>query len=205
MGRQRTTSVALEPEQAFHFNSGDLEDGNDGKEIVGIGRGDGSWRLELYSALDVEVSGHSRDLELGNADKGISGGIGQGTGSWRIELTGNDDITVLAYIRTPDGFLTSMHDKVRGGSSDGVYRYEVPIFNPGSNRNQESMLRLVNEGNRTARVTISGKDDAGRPAAGGGTVVFSVPALAARTITAGQLESGDDLAGALGMDRASGG
>ena len=60
MGRERTTSVVLEPEQAVHFNSGDLEHGNDGKGIVGIGRSSGSWRLEFYSALDIEVSGHLR-------------------------------------------------------------------------------------------------------------------------------------------------
>ena len=141
---------------------------------------------------------NSQDLELGNVDKGISGGVGQGTGSWRLELTGNDYIAVLSYVRTPDGFLTSMHDKVRGGYSGGVYRYEVRTFNPGTNRNQESMLRLVNEGNRPARVAITGKDDAGQPAAGGGKVMFSVPALSARAMTASQLESGEDLAGALG-------
>lgn len=396
-GRVGTTSLPLESGRAVHFNSGDLEGGNDGKGIVGVGQGEGSWRLELYSSLDVEVSGHlrtrdgfltamgsiapwtgegylvatfnpgrnsrqasslrlanpgsetaevviegiddagqesgtvrlsvapgtartlgaaqlesgegvdgslgegtgkwrlmigsephlevmsllasptghltnlstapsseipsgdgrkrhrvflfpaaaetregfarvvnrgrdeasiridayddegnvhgpatlvvnagqtahfnSRDLELGNVDKGLSEGVGQGTGSWRLELTGGDDMAVLSYIRTPDGFLTSMHDKARGGYQDGAYRYGVAIFNPGSNRNQESRLRLVNEGNRPARVTITGKDDAGRLGAGGGNVMFSVPAFAARSISAGQLESGEDLAGALG-------
>ena len=39
-------------------------------------------------------------------------GIGAGTGNWRLELTTAQDIDVGAFIRTADGFLTSMHDLV---------------------------------------------------------------------------------------------
>ena len=44
-----------------HFNSGDLEDGNPGKGIqTGIGRGEGDWRLNIVSTLDLDVLGYMR-------------------------------------------------------------------------------------------------------------------------------------------------
>lgn len=52
----------------------------------------------------------SDDLESGNEDKGLSGRTGAGEGDWRLELASGADIEVLSYIRTTDGFLTSMHD-----------------------------------------------------------------------------------------------
>ncbi|MXY56926.1 MAG: hypothetical protein F4Y41_11100 [Gammaproteobacteria bacterium] len=95
-------------------------------------------------------------------------------------------------MRTEDGFLTSMHDTVPG--TDGIHR--VPIFNPGSNRNQVSRLRLVNTGDEAAAVTISGVDDAGR---GSGTVRLSLPGGKVHTVTAEALEAGaDGMDGGLG-------
>ena len=63
-------------------------------------------------SLDAGQTRHfnSDDLEAGNAGKGLSGSTGAGRGDWRLELTSNLDIQVLAYIRTRDGFVTSMHD-----------------------------------------------------------------------------------------------
>ena len=69
---------------------------------------------------------NSKDLEGGNIGKGLSRGIGSGDADWRLELRGND-VEVLTYMRTNDGFLTSLHDVVPAGI-DG---YSVPIFNPG--------------------------------------------------------------------------
>ena len=97
------------------------------------------------------------------------------------------DIEPLAYIRTTDGFLTSMHDLV---AEDASGRYRVPLFNPGSNRNQQSRLRLINAGDSNVDVTISGLDDDGMPPPNG-NVLLTVPAGEARMITAQQLESGD--------------
>ena len=75
---------------------------------------------------------NSDDLERGNADKGLSKGIGPGTeGDWRLELTSALDIEALAYIRTDDGFLTSMHDVAPSGATT----HRVVVFNPGSNTN----------------------------------------------------------------------
>ena len=145
--------------------------------------------------MDAEETVHfnSNDLETGAAGKGLSGSTGAGEGDWRLRLTSDLDLDVLAYIRTEDGFLTSMHDTVP--LTAGVYR--VPIFNPGSNRNQMSLLRLVNTGDEPAEVTIRGVDDTGRGS--DGTVRLTVAAGKARTVTAQALESGaDDMDGALG-------
>ncbi len=136
---------------------------------------------------------NSGDLEHGNAGKGLTGGTGPGEGDWRLVLTSDVDIDVLAYIRTPDGFLTSMHD-VAPHAGD-VHR--VAVFNPGSNRNQQSLLRLVNPGDRAVQVAVAGID--GNGVAGEGEVGLAVPAGGARTVSAFELESGGaGLDGALG-------
>ena len=147
----------------------------------------------LQMDADETVHFNSDDLEVGNPDKGLSGSTGAGEGDWRLVLTSELELTVLAYMRTADGFLTSMHDTVP--ATDGVHH--VPIFNPGSNRNQVSQLRLINAGDEVAQVTISGVDDTGQASAG--RVRLSLPAGKVRTVTAQALEAGaDDLDGALG-------
>ena len=149
--------------------------------------------VTLSIGAGATVHFNSNDLELGNAAKGLSGSTGAGVGDWRLVLSSELDILVLAYIRTTDRFLTSMHDVAP--RLEGVHR--VAIFNPGNNPNQVSGLRLVNPGLEDAEVTITGIDDAG--ASPGSAVVVTVPAGASRTILAAELESGGDgLRGALG-------
>ena len=151
-------------------------------------------------SLDAGATVHfnSDDLEQGNAAKGLSGGVGNGFGDWRLEVwTGLDVVGPLAYARTRDGFLTSLHDLVRGRGGE-QRRYRVPVFNPASNRNQRSQLRLVNPTPRDAAVTIAGIDDRGRPGPLG-EVSFMLPAGRSRTVDAEQLETGHrELTGQLG-------
>ena len=136
---------------------------------------------------------NSGDLEQGNANKGLSAGTGSGNGDWRLTLTSDLNIETLAYIRTGDGFLTSMHDVAPSSGN----RSRVAIFNPGSNRNQVSLLRLINPGSESVDVSVQGIDDKGQPA--GDVVRLSVPANAARTVSAADLESGGEgLEGSLG-------
>ena len=136
---------------------------------------------------------NSHDLEQGNDDKGLSGGIGAGEGDWLLELTSDLDIEVLSYIRAAGGFLTSMHDVIPGARP----RHRVAIFNPGSNRSQESLLRIVAPGPEAADVTIVGTDDVGVP--GAGPVSLTIPAGRSRTVGAWELESsGEGLTGMLG-------
>ena len=72
-------------------------------------------------------------------------------------------------------------------ASDG--RREVVFFNPASNDQRVSMLRLVNPADAPARITISGLDDRGA-APPDGDVTLTLPAGAATSITAQQLEAG---------------
>ena len=88
--------------------------------------------------------------------------------------------------------MTAMHDTVP--DRDGAHR--VAIFNPGSNADQVSRLRLVNPGNGDAVATIAGIDDSG--AAPGTAVAVEIPAADALTLTASELESGTGLDGELG-------
>ena len=148
--------------------------------------------VTLIIGAGEAVHFNSDDLEEGNPDKGLSGGVGDGTGDWRLELASTLDLRVLGYIRTDDGFVTSMHDLVP--RTDGTYR--VVFFNPGSNTSQVSRLRLVNPGAEAATVTIEGIDDDGLSP--GETVMVEVPAGAAETLTAQALESGEGLSSALG-------
>ena len=145
---------------------------------------------------------NSGDVENGKSDKNLSGGLGAPSmGNWRLHLESEQDIEPLAYIRTrPDGFLTSMS----AVAPEGRMRHRVSIFNPASNFNQRSWLRLVNLSDTAANVTISGVDDAGVPAPGG-AVRLSLPASQARAVDAEALERGaSDLTGSFG-DKETGG
>ena len=158
-----------------------------GEVRVGAGDADGR-RDPLTLAIGAGETRHfnSTDLEQGNPDKGLSGGVGAGRGDWRLELSSELDIEVAAYVRTADGFLTSMHDVAPAEDN----RHRVPIFNPGNNANQVSLLRIFNPTAGTAAVSIAGVDDDGESPGGG--VDASVPPGAVRTFTAAELESGGD-------------
>ena len=137
---------------------------------------------------------NSTDLEMGEPRKGLSGSAGEGQGAWRLELSTALDAEVLAYMRTARGFLTTLHET----AAPAGRAHEVVFFNPASNSNQVSRLRVVNAGDAPAEVTVAGRDDNGAEAPGG-VVSFPVPAASAVTVTAAQLENGDAaLAGALG-------
>ena len=143
-------------------------------------------------SLDAKLTRHfiSRELEQGVNQQltGLSGGVGNGSGNWRLELATELDIEALAYIRTEGGFVASVH-AVAAETEQGLMRYHVPFFNPASNENQVSSLRLINPGNGAARVMITGVDDRGN-APPGGSVSLTLGGGAARTLTAEQLEEG---------------
>lgn len=127
---------------------------------------------------------NSRDIAIGNAAKGITGGVGESEVDWRLEISADVAIEPLAYIRTPDGFVTSMHDHAPLANE----RHEVVTFNPASNVNQVSRLRVINPGAGDAAVTINGVDDSG--ASGAASVTLAVSAGRAVTLTAPDLENG---------------
>ena len=155
----------------------------------------------VHGPLTLAIGGgetlhfNSGDLEEGNPDKGLTGSTGSGEGDWRLDVTSDLNVEVLAYIRTQDGFLTAMHDLVPE-TGDG---YRAATFNPGRNVDQVSRLRLINPGDTDATVTVYGIDDDGTRS---GDVVVVVPAGAAQTYSATQLENGGDgLTGQMGTGK----
>ena len=106
---------------------------------------------------------NARDLERGNASKGLSGRLGNGRGNWRLELSTALDIEPSAYVRTAGGFLSAMHAVARTArNARGGIVHHVPIFNPASERLQRSWLRVVNRSARRVTVTVTARDDAGK-------------------------------------------
>lgn len=137
-----------------------------------------------------------QDLESGNLEKGLLGSLGDGMGLWRLEIFSDVEIKVMNLIRTSDGFLTNLGDVVP--DSDQINR--VFFFNPGSNTNQQSFLRIVNPSDQAATVSISGVDDSGNEAPGGNVTLELLP-QSGRLISSEQLETGGldlGLTGALG-------
>ncbi|MDE0421722.1 MAG: hypothetical protein OXK76_12670 [Gammaproteobacteria bacterium] len=157
--------------------------------------------ITLAVAAEETVHFNSDDLEDGGAgaeEKGLSGSTGAPMGGdWRLKMTTSLDIEVLAYIRHTDGFLTSMTDIAPAGAGR---RYRVAVFNPGSNINQASRLRLINPGHGDAHVEIVGVDDDG--VSPGDTVEVTVGEGRSVTLSAADLEEGGtDFDGALGDGR----
>ena len=146
--------------------------------------------ISLSLGAKETVHFNSEDLERGNRSKGLPSGVGSGDGDWRLELDTELDIEPLGYVRTSDGFVTSMHDIVTGrGSACSPTDIHVPIFNPASNRSQRSWLRLINPTDRDIKVTVRGEDDEGETPPEG-NVRLELPAGAARALRAQELESG---------------
>lgn len=125
---------------------------------------------------------NSDDLEDGNSALGITA-IGAGTGDWRLAVESVLPLEVLAYVRTADGFLTSMDDRAR---QPGL-RHLVPTFNPATAVNRVSKLRVVNTADAPATVDIVGVDDRGMESE---EVRIAVAANAAVTLTSQELEAG---------------
>ena len=134
--------------------------------------------LGLKLAARNSVHFNSQDLEAGNPSLGLFGRAGTGNGNWRLEFESGADIEVLAYVRTQDGFLTSMHD-LAPRTPDGLY---VAAFNPAQNQNQRSSLRLMNTGRETEHVIIKGIDDEGLSP--GGLVRLTLRYGTSKTLTA---------------------
>ena len=154
--------------------------------------GDVSLKLGARQSLEFSAT----DLEQGDADMRLMGYLGNGSGRWRLDVSSDPQISVMSYVLTSTGFLTNMSEVVGAAS----YRNTVWIFNPGSNSNQASRLRVINNGQDDAAVTITGIDDAGT-AGPGSDLTFNLPYNSVKEITAAELENGSSekgLAGGIG-------
>ncbi len=169
--------------------------------------GDLMLTLEANQARQITA----RDMEAGNLSKDLLGLLGEGSGRWILgvrNLDGNLDGTldelgdldafqVMSLVRTPDGFLTNLSRTV----PDAAGVSEVYFFNPASNLDQRSSLRVMNNGASQSAISIAAVDDAGNPAPGG-NISFNLGANAALVISAQDLENGNaslGLVGALGQ------
>ena len=154
----------------------------------------GDLTFELGANAATQLT--TKDLENGNLDKGLNGMLGLGDGRWVLTVSAEFDLTVMSLVRTPSGFLTNLSST----TPVEVDVNQVWIFNPASNTNQRSSLRLVNMSGAQGSVTISGIDDAGNSAPDG-EVTFYIPAGSAMAISAIDLENGNadlGLVGSLG-------
>ena len=131
--------VALEARQTRHFNSNDLESNPDSKAFLQTADG------MPFMGVGAPAAGSQWRLML-EADDAI----------------GDGNIEALEYVRTRNGFLTTMLDSAREREMEGgMMMYQVRIFNPGSNTRQRSSLYLINNANADASVTVTGVDDHG--------------------------------------------
>ena len=65
--RYGPVTLAIGAERTAYFTATDLELGNAAKGLpAGVGYGDGDWRLELRSALDLDVSAYVRARDVGH-------------------------------------------------------------------------------------------------------------------------------------------
>ena len=162
---------------------------------AGVRSGPATFTLNASAAAEFTAA----ELQSGNAARGLDGGIGAAAGDARLVIETDLDIVPLAFVRAADGTLSAMNETVRATAAQaGRYRYDVPVFNPAADAVQASRLRLINPGDTAAAVTIAGLDDGGA-AASGGEVTLTLPAGAARTLDAPQIEAGGaGLTGRLG-------
>lgn len=149
-------------------------------------------------AVDVAPFGAvqllSSDLEQGNPDKGLTGAFGSGQGRWQINMTPSARVETQSLLRVPGGFLTNL-----SASAPRESRFEARlwIFNPGSNDQQRSILRLINRSDAAGAALIEAIDDAGQPAPGGSVFVDLAP-RAAVELDALELETGSAASGFMG-------
>ena len=163
-----------------------------------------------YAPIQLSISAgealhfNSHDLQNGNEGKGLPyRGLGPPQGMWRLQFETDLDISVLSYMRSSDGFLTSLDSVLPVGGKQDAWipndnRYSVRLFNPGSNQNQRSLLRFINTNNYVpVFVSIRGVDDKGISS---GEVSFTIPARSTKILSAEDLETGrsEGLRGSLG-------
>ena len=156
----------------------------------------GASQLTLTIAAGASQQLNSDDIEDGNAGKGLTGALGDGFGNWRLAIVSDLDIEISGFIRTTDGFLTQVDAVV---ADEFGTTHNIPIFNPASNTNQVSKLRIINTSNINNTFIVSGVDDSG--ANSDSNVSFTLSSLSSVELTSQDLENGNagiGLSGALG-------
>ena len=141
---------------------------------------------------------NSRDLEVGNTEKGCTGS-GRGSGDWTLEfLSDVSSLDLYVYARALDGsgFLNSLAGTAREVVTNQGYWYFLPIVNPASNLGSRSAVRITNLGPAWAsNVRIVGFDrDGGEyPWTGATYLARSLAPNQTLSFTSQDLERGNSL------------
>jgi hypothetical protein len=148
-----------------------------------------------FSVSPLETIGiNSEDLEYGNESKGLTGFFNSGVGNWRVIASSTEEIVTTSYLRTSEGFTTIMGGVVP--NSNGI-NHVIQTFNPASNINQVSKLRIVNTSTNTNTISIAGIDDDGN--AGTGTATITLGPEESTIITSQDIENGlNEVSGGIG-------
>ena len=160
---------------------------------LGVTTGIATLSIAAHSAVQLS----STDLEMGNVDKGLAEGLDIEEGILRLSFESDLIIEVLSYIKVTGSLFTSMNEIVMS-NEEGTY-HRIDFFNPASNISKASILRLINNTDENAEVTITGIDDNGESP--GSVIHLSIPANTVKMFTAKDLESGngeDIISGSLG-------
>jgi T5SS/PEP-CTERM-associated repeat protein/autotransporter-associated beta strand protein len=134
------------------------------------------------------------DLEQGNPAKGLTGAFGSGEGRWQINATPQARVEAQSLLRVPGGFLTNLS---ASAPRESQFEARLWIFNPGSNDQQRSILRLINRSDTSGVALIEAVDDLGQPAPGGSISVDLAPRTAVE-LDALELEVGNPAKGLIG-------
>ena len=133
-----------------------------------------------------------QDLQQGNPAKGLAAGFGPPReGDWRLAITSALNLRVHAHVRVDGRVFASAHERVPKVAGER----RLALFQP-ADAAHPSRLRLINPGTEPATVRVRGVDDSG--ATPGEEAHVRLPPGHARTITAGALENGEGVTGALG-------
>ena len=116
-------TLEIDAGEAVHFDAGDLEAGNEDKGLRdGIGTGTGAWRLELTSALDIEVFSYSRTEDgvvSGMQDVVPRTGSGYRVGLFNPASTVGQISRLRLINRGADPVAVTIEGKDDGGESPG--------------------------------------------------------------------------------------
>ena len=158
-------------------------------------------RLRIYAIDDTGLQHGPAELAIGpfaslhfqsqHLEHGGRGFPGWGPPSapgahWRLRVESDVLVDARGYVRTADGFLTSVSQGVESivDESRGARIYAVPFLNPGSNTSMRSFLRVTNHGAVETTVLLLARDDKGR----GDYVRFGVTPGRTRQFSSQELE-----------------
>lgn len=134
------------------------------------------------------------EMEQGNPAKGLSGAFGAGQGRWQIDAAPQARVEAQSLLRVPGGFLTNLS---ASAPRESQFEARLWIFNPGSNDQQRSILRLINRSDSPGVAMIEAIDDLGQPSPGG-SVSLDIAPRSAVELSALELEDGNTAKGLIG-------